>query len=139
MANLNKVFLIGRLTQDPDFRQTSSGIPVARFTLAINRRFTKGEENTADFIEVVVWRNNAEFVNKYFKKGAAAFVSGSIQVNTWQDKESGQNRKKYEVVADEVQFAESKRDNSFEPKNETAAFSSMNSDFEEVGDDDLPF
>ena len=138
MSNLNKVLLIGRLVSDPELRQTNSNIPVCKFTLAINRKTSKGEDKQADFIEVVVFRNTAEFVSKYFKKGTAAFVSGSIQVNTWKDKD-GQNRKKFEVVADEVQFAESKTDklDNFVKKNEDII---NQGDFEEVEDpDSLPF
>lgn len=139
MANLNKVMLIGRLTADPELKTTQSNIFVTRFSLAINRRFAKqGEQAQVDFIDVVCWQKNAEFATKYFKKGQAVFVSGSLQINVWKDKE-GNNRRNAEVVADEVQFAESKRD-SGKSDSDTSFSNVPSEDFHEIGDDDeLPF
>ena len=79
MANLNKVLLIGRLTADPELRRTPNDIPVASFTLAVNRRYSQNAQQQADFIDIVCWRNNAEFAAKYFTKGMAAFVSGTLE------------------------------------------------------------
>lgn len=140
MANLNKVLLIGRLTADPELRHTPSNIAVTSFTLAVNRRYTKsGEQQQADFLDVVCWRNTAEFVSKYFTKGMAAFVSGSVQVRSWKDN-NGNNRRTYEIVADEVQFAEPKRDSNRTEYNNEQSFSVGANDFEEMSsDDELPF
>lgn len=145
MANLNKVLLMGRLTADPELKKTPSDISVTTFTLAVNRRYSADKEKQAvDFIDIVCWRNNAEFVTKYFHKGSAAFVIGSLQARTWQDKD-GKNRKTFEVVADEVQFAESKKDGnsgySGNSYNEAPTYAvGTPSDFQELnGDDELPF
>jgi single-strand DNA-binding protein len=102
---LNKVILMGRLTRDPELRYTQSNIPVASFSLAVDRAFKgKGEQQqTTDFIDVVAWRSTAEFVSKWFTKGRMMAVVGTLQVRNWQDKD-GNNRKSTEVVADEVSF-----------------------------------
>lgn len=107
---LNKIFIMGRLTKDPELRRTPTGTAVTSFTLAVDRDF-KGQngEKETDFIEVVAWRNTAEFVAKYFAKGRAAVVEGRLQIRDWKDKE-GNNRRSAEVVADNVYFADSKRD-----------------------------
>ncbi|MHB8963004.1 MAG: single-stranded DNA-binding protein [Saccharofermentanales bacterium] len=109
---MNKAILMGRLTRDPDLRTTPAQVTVATFTLAVDRRFKNASgEKQADFIPVVAWRNNADFVGKYCKKGSKLVVTGSIQTRTYDDKEG---RKVYvtEVVADDIEFAESKRDDS---------------------------
>lgn len=108
---LNHIVLMGRLTRDPELRRTQSGIPVASFRLAVDRDFQSrdGGERQADFIDVVVWRNTAEFVSKYFSKGRMAVVSGRLQMRDWTDKE-GNRRTNAEVVADNVYFGDSKRD-----------------------------
>jgi single-strand DNA-binding protein len=144
---LNKAILMGRLVADPELRRTQQGTAVTSFTLAVNRSFTRnGEQPQTDFIDIVAWQNTAEFVSKWFKKGMQVAVSGRIQTRNWEDRQ-GQKRKSVEVVAEEVHFAESKRD--FESRggsNNVAAdpFSmpSRNSgDFSVVSDndDDLPF
>lgn len=132
MIYINKAILLGRLTNDPELRHTPNGVPVATFTLAINR--AKSKEKTADFIDIVAWRNTAEFVSKHFRKGQQIAVVGSIQVRNWKDKD-GNNRKSVEVVADEVFFADSKKDNS------SSDFACSNNDFEEVETElgELPF
>lgn len=109
---LNKVFIMGRLTRDPELRRTQSGTAVTSFTLAVDRDF-KGQngEKETDFIEVVAWRNTAEFVAKYFAKGRAAVVEGRLQIRDWKDKD-GSNRRSAEVVADNVYFADSKRESA---------------------------
>jgi single-strand DNA-binding protein len=139
MLTLNKVMLCGRLVADPELKTTPSNISVTSFRLAVDRGYSKqGEEKQTDFIDVVCWRQTAEFVTKYFKKGSAAYVGGSIQTRTWKDKE-GNNRKTVEVVADEVKFAESKREMG--KSDSEPSFSNVPSeDFHEIGDDDeLPF
>ena len=144
MANLNKVLLIGRLTADPELRRTPNDIPVASFTLAVNRRYSQNAQQQADFIDIVCWRNNAEFAAKYFTKGMAAFVSGTLQIRAWKDRD-GNNRRSAEVVADDVQFAEPRRDGQQQRGDGMAAqppafTAGSPSDFEDMtGDDELPF
>lgn len=109
---LNKVVLMGRLTRDPELKHTQSNTSVTSFSLAVDRSFTRqGEERQTDFIDVVAWRSTAEFVTRYFRKGQLVAVSGRLQTRKWQDNQ-GNNRTAYEVVADEVFFAESRRDSS---------------------------
>ena len=107
---LNHIVLMGRLTKDPELRRTGSGVAVTSFTLAVDRDFKSrdGQKHT-DFIDVACWRSTAEFAAKYFAKGRIAAVSGSLQIRKWQDKD-GNNRYSAEVVADNVYFADSKRD-----------------------------
>ena len=111
--NLNKVVLAGRITADPELKQTPSGVSVLSFTIAVNRSYVaKGSEQgerQADFINVVAWRGTAEFISKYFRKGSAICVTGSIQTRSWQDQQ-GQKRYVTEVVADEAAFVESRAD-----------------------------
>lgn len=105
---MNKVFLIGRLTKDPDLRYTTNNIPSANFSIAVNRTFTnQNGVREADFINVVVWRKQAENVKKYVSKGSLVAIDGRIQTRNYEDKEG---KKVYvtEVVADNVQFLESK-------------------------------
>lgn len=105
MAGLNKVILMGNLVADPEYKTTPSGIAVTTFRIAVGRRFAKqGDEVTADFISIVAWRNTAEFVSKYFTKGRAIVVVGSLQTRNWTD-QNGQKRYITEVVADECYFA----------------------------------
>ena len=102
---LNKAILMGRLCADPELRTTQNGTPVCSFTLAVNRR---GKDDGTDFLDIVVWNKTAEFVNKYFAKGQQVAVAGRIQSRTWED-QNGNKRKSVEIVAEEVHFAESKR------------------------------
>ena len=108
---LNHIVLMGRLTRDPELRRTGTGIAVASFSLAVDRDYQSRDaaEKTVDFIDIVAWRNTAEFVSKYFTKGRMAVVSGRLQIRTWTDKE-GTKRRTAEVVADNVYFGDSKRD-----------------------------
>lgn len=148
---MNKVILLGRLTADPELRQTPSNIPVASFSIAVNRPFNKNAaERQADFIDCVAWRNSAEFVSKYFSKGKPILVEGRLQVRSYEDKQ-GNKRRAYEVVCDNISFVEgaAKSDtgsaafSSPPPSAEPAgvAYSSGSAgDFQEVeGYDDLPF
>ena len=107
---LNHIVLMGRLTRDPELRRTGSGIAVASFTLAVDRDYAaQGAEKETDFVDIVAWRNTAEFVSKYFTKGRMAVVSGRLQIRNWQDKD-GNKRRSAEVVANDVYFGDSKRD-----------------------------
>ena len=107
---LNHIVLMGRLTRDPELRYTQSQIPVATFSLAVDRDFggRDGAERQTDFIDIVAWRSTAEFVSKYFTKGSMAAVSGRLQIRDWTDRD-GNKRRSAEVVADNVYFGESKR------------------------------
>lgn len=151
--NLNKVVLAGRLTADPELKQTPSGVSVVRFTLAINRRFSRNNEQgeqQSDFISLVAWRQTAEFISKYFRKGSALCVTGSIQTRSWTDQQ-GQKRYGTDVVVDEAMFVDSRSESagaqgtSYVPDsyNATPSYSSAQSaapNFEELNtDDDLPF
>ena len=107
---LNKIVLMGRLTRDPELRQTQSGNSVVSFTLACDRDFAaQGAEKETDFVDIVAWRGTAEFVSKYFSKGRMAVVSGRLQIRNWEDKD-GNKRKTAEIVAESVYFGDSKRD-----------------------------
>ena len=112
---LNKIVIMGRLTRDPEMRQTGSGTPVTAFSLAVERDYSgrDGGEKQTDFIDVVAWRHTAEFVDKYFAKGDMAAVSGRLQIRDWTDKD-GNKRRSAEVVADNLYFGDSRRDNGGE-------------------------
>jgi single-strand DNA-binding protein len=107
---MNHIVIMGRLTRDPELRHTPNQISVASFSLAVDRGYTPkdGGERQTDFIDVVAWRNTADFVSKYFTKGQMAAVSGRLQIRDWTDKE-GNKRRSAEVVADNVYFTESKK------------------------------
>ena len=139
----NLVVLTGRLTADPELKTTANGLSVTTFSIAVDRRYRSGEERQTDFISIVAWRQTAEFVSKYFKKGSLIGIEGSIQTRRYQDKD-GNNRNVFEVVANNVQFVESKRDSA--PASigaEPSSFSNADvNDFADLGDasdDDLPF
>ena len=158
---LNKAILMGRLTRDPELRYTQNNTPVVTFSLAIDRSYSRGQERQTDFIDIVAWRRTAEFVSQWFTKGMMAVVVGSIQSRRWQDK-NGNNRTSIEVVADEVQFGESKRSREangnagYQDNGYQGGYSEMQSvprsvpnfdlptggsDFSEISDDDgeVPF
>lgn len=132
---LNKVIIMGRLTRDPELRRTQGGTAVTSFTMAVDRDFkSQSGEKETDFIDVVAWRNTGEFTAKYLAKGRMAAVEGRIQVRDWQDKD-GNRRKSVEVVADNVYFADSKRDSK--PQESRTV---DDQEFDEIEDDgDLPF
>lgn len=148
---LNKIILWGRLTADPELRQTPNGKSVTKITLAVPRKKYGDEEEKADFISVQLWNKQAEFVCRYFGKGSAAFVAGTLQNNNYTDK-NGVKRYDFLVLADEIQFGESKanantaaaRGESVQPApyqpNAAASqtFDSLDG-FEEVGGEELPF
>ncbi len=108
---LNRIILMGRLTRDPELRHTQQGTAVASFSLAVDRDFKgrDGGERATDFIDIVAWRNTAEFVSKYFTKCRMAVVEGRLQIRDWTDRDGGK-RRTAEVVADNVYFGDSKRD-----------------------------
>ena len=139
----NLVVLTGRLTADPELKTTPNGYSVTTFSIAVNRRYRAGEESQADFINIVAWRQTAEFVTRYFKKGSMIGIEGSIQTRKYTDK-NGNNRTAFEVVANNVQFVESKRDAAPAQESDNAvSFSNAGAnDFTDLGDasdDDLPF
>lgn len=109
--NLNKVILGGRLTADPELKQTTSGIPVCSFSVAVNRRRSGEGEQQVDFINCQAWRQTAEFLSRYFRKGSSVCIVGSIQTRSWTD-QNNQKRYATEVVADEISFVDSRGENS---------------------------
>lgn len=146
---INSAILMGRLTADPELRSTTSGTSVTRFTIAVNR-YSKDGEDKADFINVTAWRKTAEFVSKYFRKGSMIAVQGSIQTDTYTDRE-GNKRYSFQIVANNVSFCGSKAE-TYQTENETPVAQDQpslsyettdNSDFETIDDDDdeydLPF
>ena len=140
---LNKVVIMGRFTKDPELRRTGSGTAVTSFSLACDRDFKSqsGEKDT-DFIEVVAWKNTAEFVSKYFSKGRMAVVEGRLQIRDWTDK-AGNKRTTAEVVADNVYFADSKRSesNDNQKENFNALSGRLSDDFVPASEEDgeIPF
>jgi single-strand DNA-binding protein len=139
----NLVVLTGRLTADPELRYTANNTPVTSFSIAVSRRYKAGEEAQADFINIVAWRQTAEFVTKYFQKGSMIGIEGSIQTRRYVDKETGKNRTAFEVIANNVQFVESKREGAGAVNEAPASFSNAGAnDFTDLSgetDDDLPF
>ena len=131
MASFNKVLLIGNLTRDPELRYTSGGTAVASFGLAVNRKFKQGEEwkDEVCFVDITVWAKQGENCTEYLNKGSQAFIEGRLNYQTWEDKQSGQQRSKLEVVANNVQFLTKQGD-----KKDRGSGSSSVSD-----DDDVPF
>ena len=146
--NLNKVILGGRLTADPELKTTQSGISVVSFTIAVSRRYSKdsGQQNESDFFNVTAWRQTAEFVSRYFRKGSSICIVGTIQNRNWTDQE-GQKHYRTDIVADEVMFVDSRSDSpaagdTFGHSAAPAFSSPMGTapKFEEIKtDDDHPF
>lgn len=142
----NKSILIGRLTADPELKQTQSGVSVCSFRLAVNRAYQpKGGERETDFINITAWRQTAEFVSRYFRKGNLILVEGPIQTREYTDRLSGQKRTAVEVLAEHVSFVESRKDSEAGERparpSEAAPTQAGNSGFEEIPSDDgdLPF
>ncbi len=145
---LNNVVLMGRLTADPELRQTASGIEVTSFSIAIDRSYARqGEERQTDFINCVAWRQTAKFISTYFHKGSMIAVTGSIQTRNYEDKQ-GNKRVATEVLVNNASFCGSKSETGAGAPRDTAPYSApaasfstaAASDFEELqGDDDLPF
>lgn len=140
---LNHICIAGRMVRDPELRRTGSGVAVASFTLAVDRDYSgkDGGEKETDFIDCVAWRSTADFVSKYFTKGRMAVVSGRLQIRSWTDKE-GNKRRTAEVVADNVYFADAKKDTSESNTNQYSGgeqYSANNFDMLEDPDSQLPF
>ena len=163
---LNNIVLMGRLCADPDYRTTPSGVPVASFRLAVDRGIARDKvqsgQQTADFIDIVAWRERADFASRYFRKGQLVAVQGSLQTRSYEDK-SGNKRTAFEVQADRLHFAEGKREGNESPasyysnnsggqsynnqapaiperEEEPSSFTSgSDDDFTPVSDEDLPF
>lgn len=148
MASFNKVILVGNLVADPELKKTPSGVSVTSFRIAVGRRFTRqGEQPQTDFIDIVAWRQTAEFVARYFNKGKPILVCGQLQTRSWTDN-NGQKRYATEVVADEVTFVENKGSGNGGyaspaplPNDAPPSYSSgPDSGFEDLSaDDELPF
>ncbi len=142
---INSVVIMGRLTYDPELRTTPNGVSVVQIQVACDRNFQRsGEERKADFIDVTAWRQTAEFISRYFRKGSMIAIEGSIQTDNFTDKD-GNKRKTVRVVANNVSFCGSKAENNSDsdsPFHQPAPSyaEADNSDFEEIADDDdLPF
>lgn len=142
---LNNAVIMGRLVAQPELRTTNSGTSVTSFTVAVDRRFNKqGEEKQADFIDIIAWRQTAEFVCKYFSKGQMIAVQGYIQTRLYEDKD-GNKRKAVEIVADNVSFCGSKNEGAAPDQNASslppapAYATADDADFKEIPEDDLPF
>lgn len=134
--SLNKVFLMGRITKDLEKKTTPSGVSVLNTTIAVDRDFKNGDDKVTDFIDVVFWRHNADFLEKFSGKGRMIVVVGSLQSRKWQDKD-GNNRTSWEVQAENVYFADSKRDGGGQSTAEpTGAFTEL---ADGAGDGELPF
>ncbi len=145
MASFNKVILIGNLVADPELKQTPSGVYVTSFRIAVGRKFKAAgdAQPQADFIDIVAWRQTAEFITKYFSKGKPILICGSIQSRNWTDQNGGK-RYTVEVVADEVSFVERKNDSMPAGGSSMSQYATPATEdtpkFEEIpGDDDLPF
>ena len=138
---LNTAILMGRLTADPELKTTQSGLSVTSFCVAVDRRYQKDGEKQADFINVVAWRQIAEFICKYFKKGQMIAVQGSIQTRNYEDK-NGNKRTAVEIVADNVSFCGSKSESDEQnPQNASRpSVNTTNDDFTPLHTDDgFPF
>ena len=133
---MNNVSLIGRLTASPELKHTQSGLAMTRFSVAVDRRVKQGEEKQADFINVIAWRQTAEFICKYFSKGQRIALTGRIQTGSYTDGE-GKKRSTFDVIAENVEFCDSKNSQ----KTDTKSIEVENTaDFEQMPDDkDLPF
>lgn len=140
--NVNDVRLAGRVVNDPELKTTQSGVSVTSFRIAINRPRKEGQEDKADFVTVIAWRQRAEFVSRYFRKGMAIYVEGQLQSRSWEDQQ-GNKRSALEVVADDIKFIDSKNDNANGGNNGgyvPGSYAQTSENFEEIGDDeDLPF
>ena len=129
---LNHITIMGRLVRDPELRKTQSGVSVVSFTVAVDRDFKNGDEKVTDYIDCTAWRGTADFISKFFTKGKAIVVDGSLNSRKWQDKD-GNNRVSWEVQAQNVYFADSKRNDDGQ---------SGGQQFKEVAEEDsgsLPF
>lgn len=139
MASFNKAIIIGNLTADPELKQTASGLSVTSITLAVNRRVKAGEEQVCDFIPVVAWRQTAEFICRYFKKGNPLLVCGQIQIRSWTDQQ-GVKHYATEIIADEAAFVQSATATEPPAEEQGMPLPTQAPQFEEMPNDgDLPF
>ena len=106
---LNHIVVMGRLTRNPELRKTAAGVSVTSFSVAVDRDFSQDGQKETDFLDVVAWRNTAEFAAKYFTKGRMAIVSGRLQIRNWEDKE-GNKRRTAEILAENIYFGDSKKE-----------------------------
>lgn len=129
----NRAILVGRLTSDPELKQTPGGVSVTSFSIAVDRPYTpKGGERQTDFISIVAWRQTADFVARYFSKGKPILIEGSLQSRSYTDK-NGQNRHVWEVVADNARFVESKGSTE---QHSPPPVDATGNDFTELDEDD---
>lgn len=152
---LNHIVIMGRLTKDPELRYTQSKIPVANFTVAVDRDYQQGGEKQVDFIECIAWRQGAEFISKYFRRGSMIVVAGSLQSRRWQDRD-GNNRITWEIQTEHTYFGDTKRDDQKSSRkpaarndysvmegpgdgNPFAGHAGMFDQLNEDGDGELPF
>lgn len=139
---LNRIILMGRLTRDPELRRTQNGTAVTSFSIAVDRDFKNKDtgEKSTDFIDIVAWRQSAEFVCDYFSKGRMAVVEGRLQIRDWTDKD-GNKRRSAEVLADNIYFGDSKRDGDAVGGSYTGGQTEQSGEFREIDEDDgeLPF
>ena len=144
---VNCAVIMGRLVADPELRTTGSGISVTSFTVAVERRFARqGEERQADFIDCIAWRQQAEFISKFFRRGSMIAIQGNIQTRTYEDK-NGSKRKAVEIVVDNASFCGSKSesgtvgrvDNVMNAQPAPSYSTADEGDFKEIPEDDLPF
>lgn len=134
---LNKIVCMGRLVRDPELRKTASDISVVSFTIAVDRDYKNGDERVADFIPVTAWRGTADFISRNFSKGRMICVDGSLQTRNYEDKE-GNKRTAFEIVAQNVYFADSKRDGAA-PAGQSYSAPSGFTEVDPEQDGDLPF
>ena len=138
---LNRVTIMGRFCADPELKRTNGGTAVTSFSVAVERDF-KGQngERETDFIDVVAWKNTAEFVTKYFAKGRMAVIEGRLQTRSWKD-QNGNNRKNTEIVAENIYFGDSKQSESYAERNEVPDIPAAAPKYAEIREEDgkLPF
>jgi len=141
MASLNRVFLMGNLTRDPELRYIPSGQAVCAFGLAVNNKYGSGDDRKEDtlFIDVTVWGKAAESSAEYLKKGSPVFIEGRLRLRQWDDKETGQKRSKMEVTASTVQFLPSARQGGGAAKGGSQGGEEPPTDMPSAPDDDVPF
>lgn len=143
--NFNKVILGGRLTSNPELKQTPSGVPVCTFSIAVNRKYQKDGQNETDFFNCTAWRSTGEFINKYFGKGTSICATGTIQNRSWTDN-NGNKRYATDIIVDEASFVDSRNDSQSAESSEGQSYmpeaysTPVEPNFEEINkDDDLPF
>lgn len=129
---------MGRLTRDPEIRYTQNNTPVASYSIAVDRNYSKDQDRQTDFIDIVSWNKAAEFVSKWFKKGSLIVVVGRLQVRKWQDKD-GNNRISYEVISEEVSFGGSKNDSDSSGSHANATTDAVDVESSDDDDGEMPF